>query len=112
MEPFAGDALRRVETLNDLSLGYAKVTVKLQTHRVRGITNSDRWPAEGAPARRRIVWQPADELTELAPPRDPPDSLSHPHWADGGTTRYPHRSPTLAAVEKGGWICLTGERGA
>jgi 4a-hydroxytetrahydrobiopterin dehydratase len=25
----------------DLSLGYAKVTVKLQTHRVRGITDSD-----------------------------------------------------------------------
>jgi len=25
----------------DLSLGYAKVTVKLQTHRVRGITESD-----------------------------------------------------------------------
>ena len=25
----------------DLSIGYAKVTVKLQTHRVRGITHSD-----------------------------------------------------------------------
>ena len=25
----------------DLNIGYAKVTVKLQTHRVRGITNSD-----------------------------------------------------------------------
>ena len=25
----------------DLSIGYAKVTVKLQTHRVRAITNSD-----------------------------------------------------------------------
>ena len=41
----------------DLSLGYAKVTVKLQTHRVRGITPSD------VELARRIdevaLWKPA-----------------------------------------------------
>ena len=43
----------------DLSVGYAKVTVKLQTHRVRAITYSD------VDLARRIqevaVWTPADE---------------------------------------------------
>jgi 4a-hydroxytetrahydrobiopterin dehydratase len=41
----------------DLSLGYATVTVKLQTHRVRGITQSD-----VALARRIdevVLWKPA-----------------------------------------------------
>lgn len=42
----------------DLSLGYAKVTVKLQTHRVRGITYSD------VELARRIdevvLWKPAE----------------------------------------------------
>jgi 4a-hydroxytetrahydrobiopterin dehydratase len=42
----------------DLSLGYAKVTVKLQTHRVRGITDSD------VELARRIdevvLWKPSD----------------------------------------------------
>ncbi len=43
----------------DLSIGYAKVTVKLQTHRVRGVTDSD------VELARRIdevaCWQPADD---------------------------------------------------
>ncbi|HUY36929.1 MAG TPA: hypothetical protein VMV69_29690 [Pirellulales bacterium] len=63
----------------------------LAPRRIEGlalIDGSHRWLAEGAPARRQIVWQPADELTDLVPPRDPPDSLSHPHWADGGTMLY------------------------
>lgn len=42
----------------DLSLGYAQVTVKLQTHRVRGITASD------VELARRIdevaLWQPGE----------------------------------------------------
>ena len=43
----------------DLSIGYAKVTVKLQTHRVRGITFSD------VELARRIdevaLWKPGEE---------------------------------------------------
>ena len=43
----------------DLSIGYAKVTVKLQTHRVRGITNSD------VELARRInevaLWKPPED---------------------------------------------------
>ncbi|MDH3716938.1 MAG: 4a-hydroxytetrahydrobiopterin dehydratase [Planctomycetota bacterium] len=43
----------------DLNIGYAKVTVKLQTHRVRGVTFSDVQLA------RRIdeaaLWQPPEE---------------------------------------------------
>ena len=43
----------------DLNLGYAQVTVKLQTHRVQGITNSDLELA------RRIeevaLWKPSEE---------------------------------------------------
>lgn len=43
----------------DLSVGYAKVTVKLQTHRVRGITYSDIELA------KRIdevaLWKPAED---------------------------------------------------
>ena len=45
----------------DLSVGYAKVTVKLQTHRVRGIT-----PNDIALARRIhevVTWKPSDEST-------------------------------------------------
>ncbi len=42
----------------DLSLGYAQVTVKLQTHRVRGITSSD------VALARRIdevaLWKPTE----------------------------------------------------
>jgi 4a-hydroxytetrahydrobiopterin dehydratase len=42
----------------DLSIGYAQVTVKLQTHRVRGITPSD------VELARRIdevvLWKPAE----------------------------------------------------
>jgi len=43
----------------DLSVGYAQVTVKLQTHRVRGIT-----PGDVALARRiheTVTWQPEDD---------------------------------------------------
>ncbi len=43
----------------DLSIGYAQVTVKLQTHRVRAITDSD-----VALARRIdevVLWHPASE---------------------------------------------------
>lgn len=43
----------------DLSVGYAQVTVKLQTHRVRAITHSD------VDLARRIhevaLWKPAEE---------------------------------------------------
>ena len=43
----------------DLSIGYAKVTVKLQTHRVRAVTTSD------IDLARRIdqvvCWQPSEE---------------------------------------------------
>ena len=45
----------------DLSLGYAQVTVKLQTHRVRGITNHDTALA------KRI-----DEVALWKPPADSP----------------------------------------
>jgi 4a-hydroxytetrahydrobiopterin dehydratase len=42
----------------DLSLGYAQVTVKLQTHRVKGITMSD---VELADRIEEIaVWKPAE----------------------------------------------------
>ena len=42
----------------DLSVGYAQVTVKLQTHRVRGITWSD---VELARRIHEVVtWQPAE----------------------------------------------------
>ena len=43
----------------DLSIGYAKVTVKLQTHRVRGITSSD---VELAHRIDEVAcWQPPNE---------------------------------------------------
>jgi len=63
----------------------------LAPRRIEGVAlvaGGHRWLAEASSARRQIVWQPADELTDLVPPRDPPDSLSHPHWAHGGTTLY------------------------
>ena len=42
----------------DLNVGYAKVTVKLQTHRVRGITHSD---VELAKRIQEVaVWQPSE----------------------------------------------------
>ncbi|MBX9792042.1 MAG: 4a-hydroxytetrahydrobiopterin dehydratase [Pirellulales bacterium] len=41
----------------DLSLGYAQVTVKLQTHRVHGITNSDIELAERI--NEIAIWKPA-----------------------------------------------------
>ena len=42
----------------DLSIGYAQVTVKLQTHRVRGITASD---VELAPRIDEVVlWKPVE----------------------------------------------------
>ena len=43
----------------DLTVGYAEVTVKLQTHRVRGITHSDVELAEKI--HDVVVWQPADD---------------------------------------------------
>lgn len=43
----------------DLSVGYAEVTVKLQTHRVRAITHSD---VELARQIHEVVtWQPAED---------------------------------------------------
>jgi 4a-hydroxytetrahydrobiopterin dehydratase len=49
----------------DLSLGYAKLTVKLQTHRVRGITESD------VELARRIdevaLWKPSGGALEGFP---------------------------------------------
>ncbi|MGD9648598.1 MAG: 4a-hydroxytetrahydrobiopterin dehydratase [Pirellulales bacterium] len=42
----------------DLSLGYAEVTVKLQTHRVRAITASDIELAERI--NEVALWKPAD----------------------------------------------------
>ena len=43
----------------DLSIGYAKVTVKLQTHRVRAVTTSD---IELARRIDQVVcWQPREE---------------------------------------------------
>jgi len=41
----------------DLSVGYAKVTVKLQTHRVRAITHSDIELARQID--QVVVWRPA-----------------------------------------------------
>jgi 4a-hydroxytetrahydrobiopterin dehydratase len=43
----------------DLSVGYAKVTVKLQTHRVRAVTYSDVELAHRID--EVVVWQPAEE---------------------------------------------------
>ena len=43
----------------DLTVGYAEVTVKLQTHRVRGITHSDVELAEKIHG--VVVWQPAED---------------------------------------------------
>src|SRR5712672_2097119 len=43
----------------DLSLGYATVTVKLQTHRVRAITNSD--IALASHIDRVALWKPDAE---------------------------------------------------
>ncbi len=43
----------------DLTVGYAEVTVKLQTHRVRGITRSDVELAEKI--HDVVVWKPADD---------------------------------------------------
>lgn len=42
----------------DLSIGYAQVTVKLQTHRVRGITASD--TALAAKIDEVVLWKPAE----------------------------------------------------
>ena len=43
----------------DLSIGYAKVTVKLQTHRVRGITLND---VELAKRIHEVaIWQPSEQ---------------------------------------------------
>ena len=42
----------------DLKIGYAKVTVLLQTHRVRGITKSDVELAEKI--EQTAVWKPAE----------------------------------------------------
>lgn len=42
----------------DLSVGYAKVTVKLQTHRVRGITRSDIELAQRFDA--VVLWKPGE----------------------------------------------------
>jgi len=43
----------------DLSVGYAKVTVKLQTHRVRAVTYSDVELA--ARIQEVVVWKPSEE---------------------------------------------------
>jgi 4a-hydroxytetrahydrobiopterin dehydratase len=43
----------------DLSLGYAQVTVKLQTHRVRGITTHD--TALAARIDEVVLWKPPPE---------------------------------------------------
>ena len=43
----------------DLSVGYAKVTVKLQTHRVRAVTYSDVELA--ARIQEAVVWIPSEE---------------------------------------------------
>ena len=43
----------------DLSIGYAKVTVKLQTHRVRAVTDSDIELARQISA--VVCWQPPDD---------------------------------------------------
>jgi 4a-hydroxytetrahydrobiopterin dehydratase len=53
----------------DLSIGYASVTVKLQTHRVRGITMSD------VALARRI-----DEVVRWKPPADSPLSGFPKNW--------------------------------
>lgn len=42
----------------DMSLGYAKVTVKLQTHRVRAVTYSDVELAKKID--EVVLWQPAE----------------------------------------------------
>ena len=45
----------------DLSVGYAKVTVKLQTHRVRAVTYSD---VELATRIQEVaLWKPTEEAT-------------------------------------------------
>ena len=49
----------------DLSLGYAKVTVKLQTHRVRGITNSDVELARQID--EVVLWKPSGGALEGFP---------------------------------------------
>lgn len=49
----------------DLSLGYAEVTVKLQTHRVRGITASDTELA--AKIDEVVLWKPAGGALEGFP---------------------------------------------
>lgn len=41
----------------DLSLGYAQVTVKLQTHRVKGITNMD--VALAKKIQEVVTWKPS-----------------------------------------------------
>jgi 4a-hydroxytetrahydrobiopterin dehydratase len=43
----------------DLSVGYAKVTVKLQTHRVRGITGSD--VALARQIHAVVTWKPGED---------------------------------------------------
>jgi 4a-hydroxytetrahydrobiopterin dehydratase len=43
----------------DLTVGYAKVTVKLQTHRVRAVTYSDVELAERI--QEVVLWRPTDE---------------------------------------------------
>ncbi len=45
----------------DLSVGYAKVTVKLQTHRVRGITRSDVELAKKI--HEVVVWTPDEDAS-------------------------------------------------
>ncbi len=43
----------------DLSIGYAHVTVKLQTHRVRAVTPND--IALARQIHETVTWQPADD---------------------------------------------------
>ena len=52
----------------DLTVGYAQVTVKLQTHRVRGITMSDVELAQKI--EELVTWQPTEEAALSGYPKN------------------------------------------
>ncbi|HVA50524.1 MAG TPA: hypothetical protein VNH11_29535 [Pirellulales bacterium] len=48
----------------------------------------ERWLLDDAAPMRLFAWQPGEALSDLLPPRSPPDEVSHPSLADDGATLY------------------------
>jgi hypothetical protein len=59
-----------------------------RTREVISVDGEHRWEQDSAPARRQIVWQPAQAIAASARNSLPSDSLMRPQLAEGGGALY------------------------